>query len=107
MRVPARGGIYRYQGIRRGYFLVVSIDALNRAGTTIVLEVTDQAPDIDLRALLAVQLTDADPTPGSWVLCWRVNYLAASRLELDHTLGQVSAETMERVVRALHAVTEP
>lgn len=107
MPTPVRGGIYPYQGIRRGQFLVVSVDALNRAGTSVVVEVSDGTPSSDLRGLLAVQLTDADPLPGRWVLCWHLNYLSAGRLEADASPGQVSPQTLERVVSAIRAVVEP
>jgi mRNA-degrading endonuclease toxin of MazEF toxin-antitoxin module len=107
MPTPTRGGIYPYHGIRRGLFLVVSLDALNRAGTAIVVELADEAPTTDMRALLAVQLTDADAMPGSWVLCWHVNYLRVDRLAIAESPGQVSPETMDRVVGAIRAIIEP
>lgn len=104
---PVRGGIYPHRGIRRGHFLVISQDALNRAGTTVVVEVAHEAPTSELRALLAVQLTDADPLPESWVLCWRINYVLADRLDVDAGTSQVSTLTMERVVNAVRAAVEP
>lgn len=105
--LPVRGGIYPYQGIRRGHFLVLSLNALNRAGTTVVVEVTSDEPASDLRSLLAVRLSDDDPMPGSWALCWHLNYLRADRLEVEASAGQVTAATLDRVVGAVHAVIEP
>lgn len=107
MVVPVRGGIYPYHGIRRGQFLVVSLDALNRGGTTVVVEVAGDEPGSDVRSLLAVQLGEADPLPGSWVLCWHLNYLRADRLDVAASPGQVTGPTLDRVVGAIHAVTEP
>jgi mRNA-degrading endonuclease toxin of MazEF toxin-antitoxin module len=103
---PTRGGVYPYHGIRRGHFLVVSLDALNRAGTAIVAEISGDVPTTDTRALLAIRLADADPLPGSWVLCWHLNYLRTDRLNSAKSPGQVSPETMERVVGAIRAIVE-
>lgn len=103
---PVRGGVYTYHGIRRSEFLVISIDTLNAAGTVIVVEITEQAPE-DVRGLLAVQLGDSDPLPGQWVLCWRVNYAAASRFDVAGGHGVATAQTMTRVVAALRSAVEP
>lgn len=103
---PVRGGVYTYHGIRRSEFLVISVDALNAAGTVIVLEITDRAPD-DARGLLAVQLGSADPLPEQWVLCWRVNYASAGRFDVAGCHGIASAETMTRVLGSLRAAIEP
>ncbi|HEX6497958.1 MAG TPA: type II toxin-antitoxin system PemK/MazF family toxin [Micromonosporaceae bacterium] len=102
---PVRGGIYTYQGIRRSDFVVVSINALNDAGTVIVCEVSDRAPG-DVRGLLAVELNEKDPSPGRWVLCWRVNYASADRFEMPGH-GVVSDETMGKVVAGLRSAIEP
>jgi hypothetical protein len=103
---PVRGGVYTYNGIRRSEFLVISIDVLNAAGTVIVLEVTDRAPD-DARGLLAVQFGEADPLTARWVACWRVNYAAAERFDVAGCHGVASVETMTRVVGALRSAIEP
>ena len=105
---PVRGGIYPYQGgLRRSDFVVVSIDALNTAGTVIVVEVTDQAPPEDVRGLIAVQLTDDDPLPGRWVLCWRINYATATRFDVAAGYGTLTAPTMTRVIGAVRSAIEP
>jgi len=105
---PIRGGVYTYQGsLRRSEFLVVSIDSLNAAGTVIVAEVTEQEPPEDLRGLLAVQLTDADPLSGRWVLCWRVNYAAVTRFDVAGCHGTVTQPTMTKVIAALRSAIEP
>ena len=105
---PVRRGVYSYQGaIRRSEFLVVSIDSLNTAGTVIVLEVSPEEPPEDLRGLLAVQLTDADPLPGHWVLCWRINYAAAARFDVAGTHGTVTEQTMTKVLAAVRSAIEP
>jgi hypothetical protein len=44
--------------------------------------------------------------PGSWVLCWHLNYLRTDRLNSAKSPGQVSPETMERVVGAIRAIVE-
>lgn len=103
---PVRGGVYTYHGIRRSEFVVLSINALNAAGTVVVAEITPEAPE-DLRGLLAVQLTDADPLPGQWVLCWRINYASAGRFDLAGCHGKVSAGTMAKVVSAVRSAIEP
>jgi hypothetical protein len=104
---PVRGGIYPYQGnIRRSDFLVISIDALNAAGTVLVAEVSETAPE-DLRGLLAVQLGDGDACAGSWVLCWRLNYATASRFDVAGGHGRVSDGTLAAVVAGIRAVIEP
>lgn len=108
MTPPVRGGVYPYLGgLRRSRHLVVSIDALNRSGTAVVVEVVDEPPPEDLRSLLAVQLGPTDPSPGAWVLCWRVNFVNAERLDVGAGSAQVSAQTMDRVVRGVRAVIEP
>lgn len=104
--VPVRGGIYTYSGIRRSEFLVLSVDALNMAGTVIVVELADEAP-ADARGLLAVQLTDADPQPGRWVLGWRINYARADRFDVSGGHGVVSNDTLARVLRAVRSAIEP
>ncbi|MGH3740485.1 MAG: type II toxin-antitoxin system PemK/MazF family toxin [Micromonosporaceae bacterium] len=102
---PIRGGVYSYLGVRRGEFVVVSLDALNRAGTVIVCEISEQAPD-DVRRLLAVQLEERDPLAGNWVLCWRLNYAAAARFDVPGH-GVVSDETMRRIVSSVQSVIDP
>ncbi|MEV6350256.1 type II toxin-antitoxin system PemK/MazF family toxin [Actinoplanes sp. NPDC051851] len=103
---PVRGGVYTYQGIRRSEFLVISVNSLNAAGTVIVLEITEDPPG-DVRGLLAVQLGNSDPLPGRWVLCWRVNYAAATRFDVAGCHGVASSETMTRVLGALRSAIEP
>jgi hypothetical protein len=103
---PVRGGVYTYHGIRRSEFLVISVDMLNAAGTVIVLELSDRAPE-DVRGLLAVQLGDAEPLPGRWVLCWRVNYASAERFDVAGCHGVASTDTMARVLSALRSAIEP
>ena len=101
MTAPVRGGIYPYRGaLRQTNFLVVSIDALNQAGTVIVTEVTDDAPS-DVRGLLAVQLPDGEPLAGSWVLGWRINYATAARFDVDGCHGIVGPDTMRAVLAAI------
>lgn len=102
---PVRGGIYAYAGIRRSDFLVLSINALNEAGTVVICEVSDRAPS-DLRGLLAVELDEKDPLPGRWVLCWRVNYASMDRFEMPGH-GVVSDETMVKVIAGLRSAIEP
>jgi hypothetical protein len=102
---PHRGGVYDHQGLRRNTFAVVSVDSLNRAGTVVVVEVADDAPD-DVRALLAVELGPDDPLPGRWVLCWRINYAAAERFKLPGH-GDMSEETLTAVTAAIRNVIEP
>jgi hypothetical protein len=99
-----RGGLYPYQGIRRGTVLVVSIDHLNRIGTVVVVEVVAEPPPEDLRMLVTVQLGPDAPAPGSWVLCWRLSYANASRLDVEASPGRVAPETMERVVAGITAL---
>jgi hypothetical protein len=103
---PVRGGVYTYLGIRRSEFVVISVDALNNAGTVIVLEVTDRVPD-DVRGLLAVQLGAADPLPGRWVLCWRVNYASAERFDVAGGHGVATAETMTKILASVRSAIEP
>jgi hypothetical protein len=103
---PVRGGIYPYTGIRRGDFLVVSIDSLNRAGTVIVAELAEDAPR-DVRALLAVQLAPDDPLAGRWILCWRINYAAAGRFDIANAYGVVGDATLAAVVAGVRAAIEP
>ncbi|MBN1173749.1 MAG: hypothetical protein JXA67_16375 [Micromonosporaceae bacterium] len=103
---PVRGGIYPYAGIRRSDFLVISIDSLNSAGTVVVVEVAEDAPE-DVRALLAVQLGPTDPLPGRWVLCWRINYAASSRFDLSGAHGRVTDVTLAAVVAGVRATIEP
>ncbi|MGX6607474.1 hypothetical protein ACWKSP_35915 [Micromonosporaceae bacterium Da 78-11] len=103
---PVHGGIYPYQGIRRADFLVVSVNALNSAGTVILVEIADDAPT-DLRGLLAVQLGEQDPLPGKWVLAWRINYANAGRLDVGAGHGTLSAETMIKVRAAVRSAIEP
>jgi mRNA-degrading endonuclease toxin of MazEF toxin-antitoxin module len=108
MPAPVRGGVYQYRGdLRRTRQLVISLDTLNRLGTVVVVEVVDDNPPEDLKSLLAVQLGPGDPAPGGWVLCWRLNYVRADRLEVETVEGRVGDETMERVVGAIRAVIEP
>lgn len=99
-----RGGVYPYQSIRRGHVLVVSADSLNRVGTVIVVEVVEEPPPEDLRTLVTVQLGQDDPMPGAWVLCWRLGYARAERLDAAASAGQAGPETMERVVAAINAL---
>jgi len=103
---PVRGGVYTYLGIRRSEFIVVSVDALNAAGTVIVLEVTDRVPE-DVRGLLAVELTAADPLPGRWVLCWRINYAAAERFDVAGCHGIATEETMTKILSSVRSAIEP
>ena len=106
-RHPVRGGIYPYTGtLRRTDFLVVSIDALNSAGTVIVLEVAEDVLG-DVRGLLATQLGDRDPLPGRWVLGWRVNYARADRFDVGARHGVVSPDTMAKVLSTVRAAIEP
>jgi hypothetical protein len=106
-RHPVRGGIYPYTGnLRRSDFLVVSVDALNDAGTVIVLEVADEVLG-DVRGLLATQLADDDPQTGRWVLGWRINYARADRFDVAGGHGVVSAETMAKVLGSVKAAIEP
>lgn len=99
-----RGAIYPYQGIRRGMVLVCSIDHLNRIGTVVVVEVVEEPPPEDLRMMVTVQLGQDDPIPGAWVLCWRLSYAHAGRLDTTASPGQVTPETMERVVAGITAL---
>ncbi len=102
-----RGGVYTYSGLRRSEFLVVSIDALNQAGTVIVAEIADHAPE-DVRGLLAVELGNDDPLPGRWVLCWRLNYANAARFDTaggGH--GTATERTMTAVDDAIRSAIEP
>lgn len=103
---PVRGGIYAYFGIRRSNFVVISVNSLNSAGTVIVLEVTDRAPE-DIRGLLAVQLAESDPLPGRWVLCWRINYASAERFDIAGGHGQVSDATLGKLITAVRTAIEP
>ena len=106
-RHPVRGGIYPYTGnLRRSDFLIVSIDALNSAGTVIVLEVAEDVLG-DVRGLLATQLAEHDPLPGRWVLGWRVNYAQADRFDVAAGHGVVSADTMAKVLSTVRAAIEP
>ena len=106
-RHPVRGGIYPYTGaLRRTDFLVVSVDALNDAGTVIVLEVADDVLG-DVRGLLATQLGADDPLPGRWVLGWRINYARADRFDVAGRHGIVSADTMAKVLSSVKAAIEP
>lgn len=103
---PEQGGIYPYSGIaRRTDHLVVSVDSLNRAGTVIVVDVAEEAP-ADVRGLLAVQLTNDDPLPGRWVLCWHINYAAASRFDVRGGYGIVTDETLDAVLAGIRAAME-
>lgn len=103
---PVRGGVYPYHGVRPYTFAVISIDPLNAAGTVIVVEVADHAPD-DVRGLLAVQLGEDDPLPGRWVLCWRINYAAAERFDVAGKHGQLSPPTLAAVIAAVRNAIEP
>jgi hypothetical protein len=103
---PVRGGVYPYRGIRRNDFLVVSIDALNAAGTVLVAEVAEDAPE-DVRGLLAVQLGADDPLSARWVLCWRLNYANAERFDVSGCHGHASPATLAAVVAGVRSVIEP
>lgn len=105
---PRRGGIYTYRGLRDLDVLVVSIDQLNAGGTAVVCDVAEVPPVADVRALLAVPLADGrDPSPGRWVLAWRLNLLSAARLDVSGGHQLVSAETMDRVVEAIKSAIIP
>lgn len=99
-----RGGVYPYQSIRRGHVIVVSADSLNRVGTVVVVEVVTEPPPEDLRMLLTVQLGPDDPMPGAWVLCWRIGYARAERLDTEASPGRATPQTMERIVAAINAL---
>lgn len=101
-----RGGIYQYQSIRRVQVLVVSVDMLNDLGTAVVVEITEAAPPDDPRVLVTVPLGPADPVAGT-VLCWRLSYANADRLDDASSPGRVSAATLERVVAGVGALIEP
>ena len=102
-----RGGIYEYQSIRRVQVLVISVDMLNEIGTlVVVVEITDKEPPNDPRVLVAVPLGPQDPVAGT-VLCWRLSYANADRLDATSSLGQVSSATLDRVVSGVRALIEP
>jgi mRNA-degrading endonuclease toxin of MazEF toxin-antitoxin module len=92
-----RGEVYRYPRFDR-YFLVVSTQHLTDAGTVIVVEVAEQAPE-GTRGMLTVWLDEED-VPMS-VLCWRVNYMQAERLgpERVHTLSDRAMAHVEMALR--------
>jgi mRNA-degrading endonuclease toxin of MazEF toxin-antitoxin module len=102
-----RGGVYPYHSIRRGHVLVVSVDNLNRIGTVVAVEVVREPPPEDLRMLVTVQFGAGDPMTGASVLCWRLSYARADRLDLGASPGRATPETMERVVGAIRALIEP
>jgi mRNA-degrading endonuclease toxin of MazEF toxin-antitoxin module len=101
-----RGGIYEYQSIRRVQVLVISVNMLNEIGTLVVVEITDKEPQDDPRVLVAVPLGPQDPVAGT-VLCWRLSYANADRLDATSSLGQVSSATLDRVVSGVRALIEP
>jgi mRNA-degrading endonuclease toxin of MazEF toxin-antitoxin module len=92
-----RGEVYRYPKFDR-YFLVVSTRHLTDAGTVIVVEVAEQAPE-GTRGMLTVSLEE-DDLPMS-VLCWRVNYMQAERLDPErvHTLSDRAMGHVEMALR--------
>ena len=92
-----RGEVYPYPKFDR-YFLIVSTQHLTDAGTVIVVEVAEQAPE-GTRGMLTVSLED-DGVPMS-VLCWRVNYMQAERLgpERAHTLSERAMAHVEMALR--------
>lgn len=98
-----RGGLYRNPPVGRE-FLVLSIDALNAAGTAIVAEVSD-ATWTGPRSMLTVPMAETDPHPGRLVLAWRVNWVRAERLG-EH-IGDVHPDTLHRVIAAVTAAIEP
>jgi hypothetical protein len=104
---PKRRGIYTYQGLRQLDVLVLSIDQLVLGGTAIVCDVTEVQPLADGRSLLAVQLGPQDPYPGHWVLAWRLNHIATTRLDLSDGHRLVTDDTMRRVVAAVNAAIDP
>lgn len=85
-------------------FMVISVDALNRAGTVVVVEI-DDSDYSGVRRMLAVPLGDTDPLAGRHVLAWRLNWLRADRL--GEYIGQAHPDTVERVVAAAKAAIEP
>jgi hypothetical protein len=93
--------------LRPAVYLILSIDQLNAGGTVLVAEVVEDGVPEDVRGLLAVQLGDADPLPGWWVLAWRLNYANAGRFDIEKTRGVVSAATMDRIRAAVTAVITP
>jgi mRNA-degrading endonuclease toxin of MazEF toxin-antitoxin module len=88
--------------LRDRRFVVVSCQAITDTGTVVVAEIADAVPS-GARGMLAVPLTDADPVSGA-VLSWRINYMAADRL--GGQLGELSAETVERLDMALRATLD-
>lgn len=83
---------------------VLSIDALNAAGLAIVAEVADDTWT-GPRSMLAVRLGEHDTPAGRIVLCWRVNWVAPSRL--GEQIGVIGDDTLRRVVAAINAAIEP
>ena|GEM_PF-5275134 len=49
----------------------------------------------------------ADPLPGQWVLCWRINYAAACRFDTAHGYGIVTTPTLRAVTASIRAAIEP
>lgn len=100
---PRRGEIHAASVPGRA-FLVISIEHLNTAGTCIVVEVGhDEFGGV--RTMLAVPLADHDPLSGQFVLCWRLNWMRAERL--GELIGEVRADTLDRVLSTVKAAIEP
>jgi mRNA-degrading endonuclease toxin of MazEF toxin-antitoxin module len=92
-----RGEVYRHPTFDR-YFLVVSTQHLTDAGTVIVVEVAEQAPE-GTRGMLTVSLEEEHVAMS--VLCWRVNYMQAERLgpQRVHTLTDRAMAHVEMALR--------
>lgn len=97
-----RRGTVIGHALRDRRFVVVSCQAISDTGTVVVAEISDMVPS-GARGMLAVPLIDADPVPGA-VLSWRINYMSADRL--GEELGELTAETIERLDMALRATLD-
>ena len=103
---PGRGDIYTHAPAgRTRHLLVISVDMLTEAGTAIVVQVDDTAPQSGLQALLVV------PLDGDWdgwhVKAWHLNYINTDRLAAGGKAGAVDADTLHRVILAVKAAIEP
>lgn len=98
-----RGGIYRQPATGRR-FLVVSVDALNAAGTAIVVEVAPESAT-GARGMLTVAIGEDQHAAGGWAFAWRINYVRVDRLgDFDR---DVPPDTLARVITAITAAIEP
>lgn len=98
-----RGDVLEHP-LRGRRFVVVATQYLVDVGVVVVAEVAPVVP-AGTRGMLAVQLAKADPVGGA-VLAYRLNWLAADRLDGWKRLGRLCDTSVELVDMALRAALD-